>query len=79
VCHAEKVIEANNESMVNLLEYIERFLRRIEIYTQVPHTLDLDKIVVNILLQLLSILALATGWLKQGKSGQSFVIDVLPY
>jgi hypothetical protein len=43
------------------------FLKRLEIYTNIPPTPIMTDIVVKILLELLSVLALATKQIKQGR------------
>ncbi len=53
--------------LVDLFESIEQFLNRLEIYTKVPHTVAMTEIIVKILVELLSILALTTKQIKQGR------------
>jgi hypothetical protein len=48
------------DPLVDLLESIERFLNRLDIYTRMPPTPEMDEMVVNIMAELLSTLALAT-------------------
>ena len=50
---------------------VETFLRRLDIYTRVPPTVGITEIVVKILVELLSTLALATKQIKEGKSSES--------
>jgi hypothetical protein len=64
---------------VDLIESIKRFLGRISIYTQVPRTPALDEMVVRIVIELLTTLALATKGLKQRQTSQSILDDVLLY
>ena len=47
------------------------FLRRLEIYTKITPTVAMTEVVVKILVELLSTLALATKQIKQGKSSES--------
>jgi len=67
------------DALVDLLESIENFLSRLDIYTQIPPTPAMDDIVVNILVELLSTLALATKELKQGRSSESVFVDLFLY
>ena len=66
-------------ALVDLLESIEHFLKRLDIYTKVSPTPAMDEIVVKILVELLSTLALATKELKQGRPSESAPPDVVPY
>lgn len=57
--------------LVDLLESIEHFLNRLDIYTKVPPSVGMTEMIVKILVELLSILALATKQIRQGKSSES--------
>ena len=62
---------------MDLLESIEHFLKRLDIYTKVPPTPALTEIVVKIMVEILSTLAIATKQIKQGRSSGSVFVDVL--
>jgi len=66
------------DALINLLESIARFLSRLVIYTQIPHTTALDEMVVKIMMECLSTLALATKAVERGRSGLSLLVYVLP-
>lgn len=46
---------------------MENFLHRLKIYIEVPSTPALTGIIVKIMVELLSVLALATKQIKQGR------------
>jgi hypothetical protein len=50
-----------------------RFLNRLEIYTKISPTESMNEIIVKILVELLSTLALTTKETKQGKLSESIV------
>ena len=54
------------DALGDLLEPIERFLKYLDIYTKVPPTLAMDEIIVKILAEPLSTLALAIKGPKLG-------------
>jgi hypothetical protein len=58
---------------------IETFLRRLDIYTRIPPTVGITEIVVKILVELLSTLALATKQIKEGNLSESALGWVLYY
>ena len=58
---------------------IEHFLNRLDIYTRIPRTPAMDEMVIKIMVELLSTLALATRELKQGRSSESVLADMLRY
>ena len=65
------------DALVDLLESIEHFLNRLNIYTRIPPTPAMDEIVVKILVELISMLALVTEELRQRRSSESVLADVL--
>ena len=68
---------SNCDVLIDLLEPIEHFLNRLNIYTLVPATSAMNEIVDKILVELVSILALVTKKLKQRQSSESVLADVL--
>ena len=63
---------------MDLLESIEHFLKRLDIYTKVPPTPAMTEIVMKIMVEILSTLALATKLIKQGRPSESVFAKVLP-
>jgi hypothetical protein len=76
VNQAAKGVLDSYDALVDLLESIEHFLKRLDIYTRIPATAAMDEIVVKIMVELLTTLALATKEIKQGKSSKSVITDV---
>jgi hypothetical protein len=65
------------DALGELLESIEHFLNRLDIYTKIPPTVALTEITVKILVELLSTLALTTKQIKMGKTSKSVFGEVL--
>jgi len=74
-----KGFNPNHGSLVDLLESIECFLKRVDLYTRIPPTPATDEMMFKIILELLYTLALATKELKQAWSSESVLADVLLY
>ena len=72
-----KGVISNCDALVDLLESIEHFLNRLNIYTRIPPTPAMDEIVVKIQVELISTLGLVTEELKQRRSSESVLTDVL--
>ena len=69
------------DSLVDLFESIENFLRRLKIYIEIPPTQApaVTEIVVKIMATLITVLALATEQMKQGRLSMfTFANDSLP-
>lgn len=61
-------VGANQEVLIDLFERIENFFRRLEVYIEVPPTAGMMDIMVKILVEVLSILAIATKEVRQSKT-----------
>ena len=77
VIQSAKGIISNCDALVDLLESIEHVLNWLNIYTRISPTPAIDEIVVKILVELISTLALVTEELKQRRSSESVLADVL--
>ena len=73
---AAKGLKPDYDELVELLESIEHLLKPLDVYTQIPRTPAMDEMVVKIMAELLSTLALATKELKQ--ESEFVLADVLP-
>jgi hypothetical protein len=60
--------------LVDIFVRIEGFFKRLETYTEVRPTEAMMDVTVRILIEVLSILAIATKQIKQGRSSKS--VDV---
>jgi hypothetical protein len=74
---AIKGVKDSYDALVELLESIEHFLYRLDIYTKITPTAAMTEILVKILVELLSTLALATKEVRQGKPSESVFTAVL--
>jgi hypothetical protein len=66
-----KDVSASYDALVDLFESIERFLSRLEIYTRISLTPAMTNVVVKIMVEILSTLALATKQVQQGRLSES--------
>ncbi|KAH9958651.1 hypothetical protein BJV74DRAFT_800005 [Russula compacta] len=62
-----KSVRASYDSLVDVFECIENFLRRLMIYTEIPPTPAMSEIVIKVMAELISVLALATKQISQGQ------------
>jgi hypothetical protein len=60
-------MSASYDALVDLFASFENFLNRLSIYAGVPPTPALTNVLVKIIVELLSTLALATKQVKQGR------------
>jgi hypothetical protein len=58
--------------LVDIFERIEDVFRRLETYIELPPTTEMTDVIVNVMVQVLLILALATKEFKQGKMSELF-------
>ena len=62
-----KEMRASYDALVDIFASFENFLSRLSIYTEMPPTPALTNVLVKIIVELISTLALATKQVKQGR------------
>ena len=72
---AAKDVRAGQEALVEIFERIETFFRRLEIYCSVPPNGEMVDTITTIMIEILSILAIATKDIKQGRMSKSFLYE----
>ena len=71
-------VSSSYDALLDLFECLGNFLRRLEVYAMVPSTPIMMDILIKIMVELLSVLALATKQIKQGRFSKCFVTYTLP-
>jgi hypothetical protein len=74
VYQAASGVTSSYDALLDLFECIGNFLKRLEIYTTIPPTSLMTDIIIKIMVELLSVLALATKQIKQGRFSTCAVI-----
>ena len=74
---AFKGVSADFDALVDFLESIELFLKRLDIYTKVDPTPAMNEIVVKIMVELISTIALVTKQIEQGRTSESVFSDCI--
>ena len=64
---AAKDARASQDTIVDIFERIEMFFRRLETYTQVPATTEMMEMIIQIMVEVISILGIATKEIRQGR------------
>jgi len=65
---AAKDVNARQDVLIDMFSRIERFFRRLESYTEVPPTTAMTGIIVEIMVEVLAILAIVTKEIRQRRS-----------
>ena len=63
-------VRASQDTPIDVFERVENFFQRLEIYTEVPPTPEMMDIIMKIMVEVLSILAIATKEVKQGRTSE---------
>jgi hypothetical protein len=79
VIQAAKSVISSREALVNILESIGQFVGRLKIYTEIPLSFAMVEIVIQIMVELISILALETKKFTRRRLSKSVLTDVLSY
>jgi hypothetical protein len=67
---AAKDARASEDALIDIFERIEMFFRRLEIYTQAPSTAEMMDIIIQIMVEVLCILGIATKEIKHGRMSE---------
>jgi hypothetical protein len=60
-------VRASQDNLIDIFECMENFFQRLEIYTEMSPSPEMIDIITKILVEVLSILAIATKEIKQGR------------
>ena len=60
-------VSASYDALVDLFECVGNFLNRLRIYTEIPFSPSMSDIIIKIMVEVLSVLSLATNQIKQGR------------
>ena len=67
---AARDVRSSADTLIDIFERIENFFRRLEVYTEVPPTPEMMDMMVKIMVEILSILGIATKEIKQGRASE---------
>ena len=70
---AAKDTRESQDALIDIFERIEMFFRRLEIYAEVPSTTEMMDVTIQIMVEVLSILGIATKEIKQGRTSKYLV------
>ena len=68
-----KAVSDSQVVLATVFERIENFFRRLETYVEVPPTTGMTDIIVKIMVEVLSILSIATKEIKQSRTSESII------
>jgi hypothetical protein len=78
VSQAASGITSSYDSLLELFECLGSFLKRLEIYTRIPPTPMMISVIVKIMAELFSVLAVATKQIRQGRFSKYTATSTLP-
>ena len=67
ISQTAKDVRASQDTLMDIFERIESFFRRLEMYTEVPQTVEMMGTFIQIMVEVLSILGVATKEIRQGR------------
>jgi len=70
ISQAAKDLRESQLTLADIFERIETFFRRLEIYTEVPVTTEMMDIIIQIMVEVLSVLGIATKEIKEGRTSE---------
>ena len=76
IYQAAKDVSASHDALAELLELVEQFLNRLEIYTEVTLERAMVELIVKMMVQLLHVLGLVTKEIKRNPFSKSVLADM---
>ena len=73
ISQTAKDARASQDILIDIFERIEMFFRRLEIYTELPSTTEMMNTIILVMVEVLSILGIATKEIRQGRMSKYFV------
>jgi len=70
-------VNASQDVLIDIFVRMESFFKRLESYTEVPPTAAMTDVILKIMIEVLSILAIATKEIKQGRSSKQIDLHIL--
>ena len=72
-------VSASYDALVDLFECVANFLNRLRIYSdsKIPFSPSMSNIITKIMVEVLSVLSLATKQIKQGRLSETFPIPCM--
>ena len=64
------MVSNSQDALANVFERIENFFRRLETYIEVPPTTGMTDMIVKIMVEVLSILAITTMEIEQSRASE---------
>ena len=72
IFQAAKDVRASQDTLVDVFQCVESFFQRLEVYTEVPPTTEMMNKIMQIMVEILSILGIAMKEIKQGRMSEQF-------
>ena len=70
ILQAAKDVRASQDALIDIFERMEAFFRRLEIYTSIQPNQEMVDTITTIMVEVLSVLAIATKEIKQGRTSK---------
>ena len=62
---------------MDVFQRVESFFKRLEVYTEVPPTTEMMDTIIQIMVEILSILGIAMKEIRQGRMSEKFSTSIL--
>ena len=76
ISQTAKSARKSQDTLVDIFDRIEMFFRRLEMYTEVSLTTEMTDIIIQIMVEVLSVLGIATKEIKRGRMSESFINEL---
>ena len=70
---AAKDVRASQDTLIDIFGRMENFFRRLEVYTEVTPTTEMINMIMKIMVEVVTILGIATKEIRQGRTSEFFI------
>ena len=70
ISQAAEDVRSSQDTLMDIFGHIENFFRRLEMYIEVPRTAEMVDTIILIMVEVLSILGVATKEMRQGRMSE---------
>ena len=74
---AAKDVRESHDTLVDIFERMEMFFRRVEVYTEVEPSAEIMDIIIEIMVQVISIIGIATKDIKESRISKFYLTNLL--
>ena len=78
-CQAAKDVRGSQDTLIDIFEHMESFFLRLGVYTEVAPTTEMLDIIMKIMVEMLTILGIATEEIKRARTSELIIYKYMAF